>query len=180
MFDPTIGIPIAIFLAIWIAISEGLRWRFLGLLIFIDLVMPFIFMMTMLYHRQISEFDIRKREQRIPLYVFAMMCHLAGAWLASSVGKTELAAILTVFWILGAVFTIVTYFWKISLHGGVNAVLIMFINVLFGWSYWYLFAILPIVGWARVAGKHHTWPQYIAGAVVGGAVSYLALHIVGY
>ena len=180
VFDPIIEIPVAIGLSVWVAVMEGLRWRFLGALLFIDLLMPFIFMMTMMRHGQISEFDIRKKEQRIPLYFFTMLCHLVGVWLAYAVGKIDLAHILSVFWILGVVFSMITVFWKISLHGGVNAVLAVFVNVLFGYRYWWLFLILPVVGWARVYDKHHDVRQFVVGALLGGGVSFVALKTIGF
>jgi hypothetical protein len=180
VFDPIFEIPVALLLAMWEAVEEGLRWRFLGFILFLDLIVPFIFFLMMLHHKQIDDWDVRKRSQRIPLYFFTMMCHFGGYWLAQAVGKTELASILLVFWVLGVVFAAVTTFWKISLHGGVNAVLIVFFNMVTGWHYWWLLAILPLVGWARILGKHHTWLQYWTGAILGGGVSYIALRMVGF
>lgn len=180
VFDPVFEIPVAILLAMWVAVEEGFRWRFLGLILFLDMMVPFIFFLVMIFHKQISNWDIRKREERLPLYFFTMLCHLGGVWLAHEVGKTELASILFVFWLLGVVFAGITAFWKISLHGGVNAVLIVFTNVLLGWHYWPLFLILPVVGWARVYDKHHTPLQYWSGALLGGSVCYLSLKLVGF
>lgn len=180
VFDPVFEIPFTIGLAMLLAVEEGIRWRFLGLLLFLDILVPFIFFLMMLLHGQISSWDIRKREQRLPLYFFTILCHLGGVWLAYAVGKTDLAEILFVFWILGIVFTLITSFWKISIHGGVNAVLVVFVNMVSDWSYWWLLMILPLVGWARIYDKHHSWQQYVAGVILGGGVCYLALRLVGF
>ena len=81
VLDPVWEIPIGILMAIGFAVSEGLRWRFLGVLLFIDAVVPFIFFLIMLRHKQLVNWDMQKRAERIPIYVFTLLCHLAGLWL---------------------------------------------------------------------------------------------------
>lgn len=160
-------IPLAILFAVYIAVAEGVRWRFLGVLLFVDLVVPFVFFLTMLHHKQIMDWDIRERRQRLPLYIFTVLCHLGGVWLAHELGRLELAQLLFVFWAMGLIFAGVTVYWKISLHGGVNAFLITLINYFYDWKYWWLYLIVILVGWARVRGGHHTLYQYWVGVFVG-------------
>ncbi len=167
LFDPTLEIPLAILFAVYIAVSEGVRWRFLGILLFIDLVVPLIFFLTMLYHKQIKDWDVRERRERLPLYFFTMLCHLGGVWLARELGRVELAQLLFIFWGMGLIFAGVTVFWKISIHGGVNAFLITLINYFYDWTLLWLYIVLFLVGWARVRDKHHTLWQYVAGCVLG-------------
>jgi len=178
VFDPVWEIPVAIVVAAGFALQEGLRWRFLGLLLFIDGVVPLIFFLTMLYHKQIKNWDIRNRTERIPLYLFTLVCHLGGVWLAHEVGKADLAWILGVYWTTAVVFATITIFWKISLHAGVNAVLFTTINVFYGWRYWWLYLILFLVMGVRVYQKHHSWAQVIAGAVLGGGIVAVGLSLV--
>ena len=156
VFDPVWEIPAAIVLAVMFAMQEGLRWRFLGLLLFIDGIVPFIFFLTMLQHKQIRDWDIQNRRERIPLYAFTLMCHLGGIWLAHELGKAELVAVLSVFYLVAIVFAGITTFRKISLHTGVNAVLITAIVLFYGPQYAWLYATLALVTWARVYQKHHT------------------------
>ncbi len=167
IFDPVWEIPFAILLAVAFAIQEGLRWRFLGILLFVDAVVPMIFFLIMLRNKQIKDWDIQKRAQRIPLYMFTLICHLGGLWLTYELGKDGLFPILLVFYIVAIVFFIITLKYKISLHAGVNAVLITAINMFYGWKYFWLYGLLYLVMWARVYQKHHTWGQVISGALLG-------------
>lgn len=178
VLDPVWEIPLAILLAAVFAVSEGLRWRFLGLLLFIDAIVPMIFFVIMLLNKQIKDWDIQDREQRIPLYTFTLLCHLAGLWLAHELGKTELVAVLAVFYIVGIIFALITLKWKISLHAGVNAVLFTATNLFYGWHYMWLYGLLFIVMWARVYQKHHTWEQVLAGASLGGGLVGVGLNLV--
>ena len=170
VLDPVWEIPLSLLIAIGFAVQEGLRWRFLGLLLFIDVVVPMIFFFTMLYHRQIKDWDIQSRVQRIPLYLFTMVCHLGGLWLAHEVGKSELAVILAIFYVIGIIYVLITLRWKISIHAGTNAVLITSINMFYDWKYWYLYSLLGLVMWARVYQRHHSWAQVVAGGALGGGL----------
>ena len=133
----------------------------------------------MLYHRQIKDWDIQSRVQRIPLYLFTMVCHLGGLWLAHEVGKSELAVILAIFYVIGIIYVLITLRWKISIHAGTNAVLITSINMFYDWKYWYLYSLLGLVMWARVYQKHHSWGQVVAGAALGGGMVALGLSLAG-
>ncbi len=171
-------LPLAILLAIAFAVKEGLRWRFLGLLLFIDAVVPIIFYCLMVYHKQISNWDADKRSQRIPVLLFALFCHLVGLGIAHELGKGELVSILGVFYVIGIAFVAVTSKWKISFHSTVNAGLITMLNMFYDWRYSWLYALLPLVMWARVYQKHHTWQQVVAGAVLGGGMVGVGLMVI--
>lgn len=177
--DPVWEMPLALLLAIGFAVHEGLRWRFVGLLLFIDVVVPIIFFLLMLYHKQIKDWDMQNRRERIPLYIFTMICHLGGIWLAHELGKTELVSVLLVFYVVGMVFALTTLKWKISLHAGVNAGLITIINVFYGWQYSWLYILLCLVCWARVYQKHHTLAQVVAGSLVGIGVIVIGFRMMG-
>lgn len=178
VMDPVWEIPVAILIAIRFAVIEGFRWRFLGIVLFVDAVMPMIFFLTMLQHKQIKDWDIQNRRQRIPLYLFTLVCHLGGVWLAHELGKTELVEILLVYYLIAIGFFLTTLFWKISLHAGVNAVLITSINVFYNWKYWWLYGLLILVMWARVYQKHHSLVQVLVGAAIATIITFIGLSIV--
>ncbi len=170
VLDPVWEIPLALLLAITFAVQEGLRWRFLGLLLFVDAVVPMVFFLNMLRHKQIKDWDIQQRSQRIPLYLFTLVCHLGGIWLAHELGKGALVSVLLLYYLTAVIFFTITLFWKISLHAGVNAVLITSLNVFYGWRYPWLYALLFGVMWARVYQRHHSWAQVIVGAILGAGI----------
>lgn len=175
LFDPVWEIPAAILLAVSFALQEGIRWRFLGLLLFVDAVVPMVFFLMMLKNKQIKDWDLQHRSQRIPLYLFTLICHLGGLWLTHELGKVGLFPILLIFYIEAVVFFLITLKWKISLHAGVNAVLFTAINVFYGLQYIWLYGVLMLVMWARVHQRHHTWAQVLVGAVIGSVIVAIGL-----
>lgn len=177
VLDPVVEIPLAVGLAVWFAVAGGLRWRFLVLILVVDALLPFLFMVIALLKGQISNWDIRKREERIPLYLFTLLVHGVGVVLAHTLERGDLARILFVFWLIALLFALITLKWKISLHTGVNAVLVTFVNIVYSWQYWWLLLLLPLVAWARVHDRHHSWSQVAAGVLLGGGMTYLGMAV---
>lgn len=170
VFDPVLEIPLALGFAVWFAVANGLRWRFLVLLLLVDAFMPFVFFLHLLRKGEVSSWDIRDRRERLPLYAFTIIAHLVGVLLAFFLEKYLLLAILLAFYVVAVVFMIVTVFWKISIHMGVNSLLITFINVITQWKYWWLYILLFAVGWARVRNGHHNIWQVIVGSLLGAGL----------
>lgn len=180
VFDPVIEIPLMLFLVTWMALANGLRWRFLVFLLIFDALLPAIYMVAGLKTKKISDWDMTRKEERRGLYAFTALVHFFGVVYAYFLGKVELAAVLFVLWSLAIVFAAVTYFWKISAHAGVNAVLLVLVNHYFGWNrFWWLAIILLVVLGARVVIKKHTWGQVLAGAGVAAVWVEVGLRLVG-
>lgn len=174
LFDPVVEIPLMLSVTVWWALTNGLRWRFLLFLLLVDALAPAIYMFYGLRKGFISDWDISKRGERYRLYLVTILAHLVGVIFAFLIGKTELGLILLVFWSLAVVFALVTYYWKISVHAGVNGVMLAFFNHFWGWSnYWWLILVLLLVLWARVEIKKHNWLQVTIGA--GLAIGWIEL-----
>lgn len=179
VFDPIIEIPIILSASVWIALTNGLRFRFLIMMIVVDAVLPALYMLYGLRKGFISDWDMTKRKERFGLYFFTIICHLFTAVAALAVDKFFLFEILMIFWGLAVVFAVVTLFWKISVHAGVNAALLAFFNHYYGWDkYWWLVIVLVVVIYSRVVIKKHTWAQVLVGSVVAlvwvsGGLSFL-------
>lgn len=178
IFDPVFLIPLLLGVAVWFAVSNGMRWRFLVMLMFVDAFLPFALMMIGLKLKWISDWDITKRTERYGLFFWTLTCHFFGVCLAFALGKILLFEILLIFWSLAVVFAVVTVFWKISVHGGVNGAMLAFFNHFYGWDrYWWLVLVLFLVMWSRVYLKKHTWPQVILGSSIAIAwVSFLLVY----
>lgn len=167
VFDPVVEIPILLAGSVYYALSNGLRWRFLVMLLVVDAVLPALYMVYGLMKGKIRDWDITRREERMGLYFFTIFAHLFGVVAAYAVGKTDLFEILLVFWTMAVVFAVVTLFWKISVHAGTNAAVVAFFNHYYGWDrFWWLVLVLIVVLWSRVEIKKHTWAQVLVGATL--------------
>ena len=167
VFDPVVEIPILLAGSVYYALSNGLRWRFLAMLLVVDALLPALYMVYGLMKGKIKDWDITRREERMGLYFFTIFAHLFGVVAAYAVGKTDLFEILLVFWVMAVIFAVVTLFWKISVHAGTNAAVVAFFNHYYGWDrFWWLVIVLVVVLWSRVEIKKHTWAQVLVGAIL--------------
>lgn len=74
---------------------------------------------------------------------------------------------------------VITVLWKISFHSA-TIIAVATITALIprpGMA-WVLFAMVPLVGWARVRLKRHTWMQVLTGYGAGFLVAFFAFHFV--
>lgn len=170
IFDPTWIVPAMLAVAVVWSIANGLRWRFILLLLFLDGLVPFLYFLHLLRTREISDWDTTDRRERYQLYSFTVAVHAVGVILAAVMGKIILAKILFSFWILSVAFTLITFVWKISLHAGVLAAAATFVHYALGPSWAWLWVLLLPVSWARVVMKKHTWLQVVAGTILASVL----------
>jgi len=168
--DPVFMIPGMLVTAVAWSIFNGLRWRFILVLLLIDGLIPALYFVHLLTTGEISDWDTTKRQQRFKLYGFTLAVHAVGVVFAAVLGKIILAKILFSFWVLAAAYTAITLFWKISLHTGVFATAITFAAALWGRNWLYLGVFLPVIAWSRFRLKKHTPAQVVIGAILGPAI----------
>lgn len=179
VFDPVIIVPLTLIATISFAMANGFRWNFLALLFILDGVIPGLWVLHRFHRKKGKDWDIHRRQERIPLYIVTVISHGAGVMVAYLIDRHPLAEILLGLWFVAVAFWLITYRWKISVHAGVNAVMVMIITLITGTSYWWLWLILPLVGWARVVNKHHSLGQVVAGSIIPPAILTVVYRILG-
>lgn len=179
LLDPVWLIPGMLVMAAGWSLFNGLRWRFIFLLLLIDGLIPFLYFVHLLSTKEISDWDTTKRGQRIKLYGFTLVVHGIGVIMAYLLGKVVLAEILFIFWTMALIFTLITFWWKISIHTGVSAAAIILLSFLFGPSWLWLFLIVAAVAWARITIKKHTFWQTVAGAGLAAGMLVLGFKLFG-
>ncbi len=103
VFDPVVEIPLLLAAVTFVALNNGLRWRFLIFLMICDALLPAVYMLWGLATKRISDWDMTKRGERSGIYFFTIFCHLFGVVFAYLLGKVLLAKILFIFWSLAVV-----------------------------------------------------------------------------
>ncbi len=67
--------------------------------------------------------------------------------------------------------TLVTLFWKLSIHTAVTAGGLVILVLVFGRAFLAMTPVVGLVGWARVASGDHDLGQVLAGAALGTTVA---------
>ncbi len=131
-----------------------------------QLVLPFIYMEMLIHNKKISDWDIRKREQRflvLPLFTIITVLIMLLVYFYGTPRLFEIYVSLASLIFLG---TLTTLFWKISMHLMLNTAAIILTNALFDWRLTFLFVLIPLIGWSRYYLKHHTLLQIIMGTLL--------------
>lgn len=66
--------------------------------------------------------------------------------------------------------SVVSYFWKISMHSAMITYFTMMLVFIFGYQYWPVFLLIPLVWWARLVLHRHTIWQLLGGCGLSIAI----------
>jgi len=124
--------------------------------------------------------DLPERKERIPFFIVVTICTLLSALLVYYFGNQLLFTLISILFILMLVNFFITYFWKISLHAGLNTAGSILVNFLFGWQLPVLYITIPVIFWARVFLSKHTKNQLLAGIAVNSVFLILIFYFLGY
>ena len=180
-FPPLVGTVFFIFLIFWYAndLNQGLRWMVTvsPFLIFI----PLLFFAISYKLKWISDIDLSHREERPTfLAVFVVSLAVASAILYFLNVPEKFFVYAFSGFIMTAVASLITLYWKISFHTAVATSVVTAIVILGGEEFWPLYFLIPLIGWARVVLAKHTVKQVIGGALVAFFVTVLVFYLFGY
>lgn len=176
LFEPFVMFSVVTFIA---ALRSGLTGASMQLFLTMLIVMiglPIALLTWAIRTKRVDNWDVTRREQRIvPMIIFLILTCIY-LFTVSRFGNSQLAQLFVLYfvWLVG--FFLITTQWKISGHTSANALTLGLIILWFGWSWWPLLLIVPLVAWARVVRKDHT----VAQVIVGAAYSWVLLVVFDY
>lgn len=148
----------------------SLEWKlyYLFLILLAVDIIPFIAVYTLKRQGKTSSLDVPERQRRLqPFFISVggyLLSWLMLWWLKAPV---QVVVLMWIYAINTLIATLITCYWKISIHGmafsGPVAALGWLINPHFFW----LLLALPLIGFARVTLRAHSWAQVIVGFVLG-------------
>ncbi|HIE52875.1 MAG TPA: hypothetical protein EYP85_14065 [Armatimonadetes bacterium] len=135
-------------------------WVWGGIVLAFTTLLPFLYIALNVLGQRITDFHIMLREQRRGPFLVALASISAGTLLLQALeAPRELVALGLCLVGNGAVFTIITYRWKISLHPSVLAAAIVVATKFFGPGWAWLGLAVPPVVWARIRRRRHNLAQ---------------------
>ncbi len=120
----------------------------------------------------IKDIEITNRFERRLFFLVILLLHLLvviAFWRLTDVALVWQIRLIA--WLIELAGTIVTWFWKISVHLAVNSFAMSVVIFLFGWQWWPLMLLLPLIAWSRIILHKHTFWQTVAGAGLTLAVT---------
>jgi membrane-associated phospholipid phosphatase len=158
--------------------TEALKW--LSISIVLSVLPVFVFVVYMVRIRQLDGIFINPRKQRTRIYVLATCLGIAGVVVLHF---TQAPKLLMVTFVTGlasiVIFMSINLYWKISLHTGFITAATTIIVIVYGGFYSFFVILVPLVGWARLNMKLHSWQQVASGAVLASTIALTAFSAYG-
>jgi hypothetical protein len=163
IFDPFIMFLLLLALTF---IRGGVTSAVTWIIAFVLLVgVPVVLIFFALHKKIVSNWDISERRQRPKVLGVLVALETVNLLILRAMVSFEVIGTLLFLLLVLAGFTIITLRWKISGHTLASALTTGIIIHWYGWGWWPVLLIVPLVGWARVVRKDHTVAQVIAGTV---------------
>lgn len=150
--------------------GDALKWAIVSIL-FAPLT-PLLYLRRQLRRGKVTDHHVRRREQRAGIILFTLACGFIALVVLVRFGAPSPVIGLVYSGAAGLIVALaITRYWKISIHTGVAAGIVVVFVELFGGGMLLLAPLVALIGWARVAVGDHTPAQVTVGAIVGGIVS---------
>ena len=175
IFDPFIGFILLFSVA---GIRSGVMgWDLLslmGILFFTMILPPGLLLWWAVKTKRVTNWDISNRKQRIWAFVILAFLLCIDSVIMQTVGTPLMNQVFRFFLVLFAGFFLITLRWKLSGHLSTVSVIALFFTYWYGGIFFLLFALIPLMGWARLVLKRHTIGEVIMGTVYPFLVFFLA------
>jgi len=182
IFDGSfISIPVFLIICMVVVDNkiEAIKWASICLLF--GTVIPYLYIGFLYKKREINDMHIPRREDRIkPLVVSSISYMVCFIILNVLEGPLFLKSIFAVSIVSSIILTVVTYFWKISLHTSWITFVVITFNILFGRWMLLMVPLIPVIGWARVRIKKHTVNQVILGVGISTITTFFIYYNYGF
>ena len=176
-------ISIPIFIVICMVLVEdkmaALNWAMLCILF--GMIIPVVYIFFLYRKNKILDMHMPDRKNRMKPMIFTIISNIVGfvvLYLLKAPFFLRTLCILSI--IATSILTVITFYWKISLHTSWITSIVITFNVLLGPWMLLLLPLIPMIGWARVRAKKHTTPQVLMGAGISTVICFLGYRFTGF
>jgi len=150
-------------------ILDAVKWALISVII--SVLPVFIVTTFMVRRKKLDGFFANPREQRNIVYIVASALAALGCGLLWGLKAPHLLAVTFTAGLAAIViFTVINYFWKISLHTAFMAAAVAIVIMVYGYAAAWTFILLPPVAWARIALKQHSVAQVITAGLLSPVI----------
>lgn len=150
------------------------------IMLLFQFLIPLAYVYIALKLGSISAWDIPKRQERYTLLIIYFVSFVISLFLIKTIGNSFLFNLNLIFFALTVVISVITLFWKISVHSSINTAGAILLNFFFNWQLPWLYLAVPIIFWSRYKQKRHTINQLLAGTLLGAVITIGSLLYLGY
>jgi len=152
-------------------------WTWAGVGLALSILAPIGYLLWLYQRGLVSDLDVRRREERPRPLAFTLAALAFSAtlfWLNPT--PPLLRGLVAAHFAQTTLVLAITLRWKISMHGAAIAACVALLLHVVGPQAAPALAAVPLVAWARVRLHRHTPAQTLAGAALGGFVTWSIVH----
>lgn len=136
-----------------------------------QIFIPLGYIFIALKLKKIDTWDLKKRQERYFFFAVYLSSLAILLILTLIFGSKLLVELNLMALVLLLIITVITFFWKISMHTSLATTGAILLNFLFNWQLLFLYLLIPVVAWSRYKLKRHTLAQLIAGILASMIVN---------
>lgn len=146
-----------------------------------SIIVPGFYILWLLEAHRIEDIHMANlNERKIPFLVGAVSAVVGAIILYFLDAARPVFVISVIYAVNSVVISIITQFWKVSVHTGMFASIATISVVIFGIQFWWLYLLLIPLAWSRVFRRRHTIWQTVAGAMVVSLLTLSTFWAFGY
>lgn len=149
----------------------------LPVLLIVNVVIPVSYFFMDLNSHGVSDIDVTKRRERYHLFGRLVVISAISLLITYFLGNRMFLVLQLISFCLALTIFIITFFYKISGHMILNTSAVFILNFLLDWNLRWLFLVIPLVAFARMYLKKHTFSQVLTGGIVGFLEPYVILKL---
>jgi membrane-associated phospholipid phosphatase len=141
---------------------------------------PMVYIVIGVLRGKLTDVDVSLRTQRFGPFLFGLCSALLGLLALMFIHSPKnLQTVLLITLLTGIIMTVITFWWKISIHASSMAGAVTMLTALYGSIVLPASLLIIAVCWSRVVLRRHTLAQVIAGSLLSIALSSIVLVIRG-
>lgn len=153
-------------------------WRFMLIFAGIGVLAPVLDVLWLLRTGRIADFHLTQRHERIRPFAVSTLATAFATWLLWFADAPRLMMLLGVAALAQTILLFaLTLTWKVSVHAAATGALAAL--AVLGWGLAPAaivpVGLIPLVGWARVRLRRHTWAQVAVGGTIGALTMVAAM-----
>ena len=121
---------------------------------------------------------VSKREDRGPLFIPGLLAYMLSYYFFTIMGYRYLAILEAISFVSTLILFIVSFKWKISIHMAAMTIPLVYFTLIGFPQILFLAPLLPLLGWARMKLKAHSFSQVVAGTFVGFVSSFVTFSLI--
>lgn len=170
IFYPLFTFPLIIAIGVREMVQPEMVTRVLLLALSLGIIPIVLFLVYLRAKGKVSDWDIRKREERTPINVSGL---LLGIILILIMWQMKVGPFVRYLFALMTgmgVFTLITLKWKISGHSAGATLLSLLATYYYGIPALIAAITIVFVAWSRVRLNNHTWQQTVGGILLSACL----------